>query len=563
MRLGRLVLLLVVLVGCGDIAKHRHESSRGRAVSAVTSGQVSGTSFVTNVVKGTVTTVDNISQQTQTISTGSTPTSVAFAPNGQEAWVSRFAASDVGIISTANGSVVGLVSTRSGGGFFGFLNWGIGPNAVAFSPDGKYAYVVNFVTANVTIIDTAFKLVVDTIRVLPNGLLSSDIAITPDGKIAVVSNLLSSNVSILDIGTKKVIQNITVPSGPIAVAISSDGLYGYVACSMDGRVAKIDLASKTVVATVESGVGTADLVVSSDGIWTYATNFISGDVTVIDNRTNTVATKVLVGSNLQSVLSLVGVNQSQGTQVLFSQFLKYLGSSGGGLSTVFSALNVNPSNQQGGGSQTILQVLLGAFLQYLGVQNQTTQQIMSGSLQGIITMGIGCHGIAVVPGSTVVVVSNFLTGNVSQVDTATRTALSTKASAGFGANSVAVTRATLASNVSVAVQAPNPAVQASVTISAAAFPVTVSLNDPLAISWSVAGANSVTHTNVHLDTVSHTQSDWETGIGKFFGSVETGSSGTYKNDFVAPGQATMFYFVVHVQADGQDYYSAEHKIDVK
>ncbi len=561
MRFGYLLLLIITLVGCGDLAKNRREKSRGRAVSAITAGRVSGTSFVTNVVKGTVTTVDNVSQRTQTINTGSTPTSVTFAPNGQEAWVSRFAASDVGIISTASGAVIGSISTRSGGGFFGFLNWGIGPNAVAFSSSGNYAHVVNFVTANVTIIDTASKLVVDTIRILPNGLLSSDIAITPDGKVAIVSNLLSSNVSVLDIANKKVVQNITVPSGPIAVAISSDGLYGYVACSMDGRVAKIDLISRTVVATVESGVGTADLAVSSDNIWTYTTNFISGDVTVIDNRTNTVATKVLVGSNLQSVLALVGVNQSQGTQVLFSQFLKYLGSSGGGLSTVFTAININPSNQQGGGSQTILQVLLGAFLQYLGVQNQTTQQIMSGSLQGIITMGIGCHGIAVVPGSSVVIVSNFLTGNVSQVDTVSRSTVLTKASAGLGANSVAITQATVSTVPGVVVQ--TPVVPANVIISAAAFPVMVGLNDPLAVSWNVAGANNVTHANVHLDIAPHTQVEWETGVGRFFGSVETGTSGAYKNDFVAPGQATTFYFVVHVQADGQDYYSAEYKVEVK
>jgi len=156
-----------------------------------------------------------------------------------------------------------------------------------------------------------------------------------------------------------------------------------------------------------------------------------------------------------------------------------------------------------------------------------------------------------------------LTGNVSQVDTTTRTALSTKASAGFGANSVAVTRATIASGAPAVIQAPNTTVQTNATISAAVFPVAVSLNAPLAISWDVAGANTVTHANVHLDTVSHAQSDWETGTGKFFGSVETGSSGAYKNDFVAPGQATIFYFVVHVQADGQDYYSAEYKIEVK
>lgn len=568
MRIGRLVLLamLVATLGCGDLAKKKRGShARGRAVSAITS-QVSGTSFITNVTKGTVTTVDNTSQLTQTINTGSTPTSVAFTLNNQEAWVSRFATSDVGIISTANGTLVGSISTRSGGGFFGFLNWGIGPNAVAFSPDGKYAYVVNFITANVSIIDTASKLVVDTIRILPNGLLSSDIAVTPDGKVALVSNLLSSNVSVLDLASKKVIQNITVPSGPMAVAISADGLYGYVACSMDGKIAKVDLVSKTVVAVVESGVGTSDLAVSSDGIWTYATNFISGDVVVIDNRTNMVATKVLVGSNLQSVLSLVGVNQSQGTQVLFSQFLKYLGSSGGGLSTVFAAIGVNPNNQQGSGSQTILQVLLGAFLQYLGVNNQTTQQIIGGSLQGVITMGIGCHGIAVVPGSTVVVVSNFLTGNVSHVDTVARTSVLTKATAGLGANSIAITAATVTST-QVTVQAPSsailPSTPASVTVSAVTFPATVGLNAPITLSWDVSGANTVTHANIHLDTARHSAAEWEIGIGKFFGSVETGSSGAYKNDFVAPGQASTFYFVIHVQADGKDYYSTEYKFEVK
>lgn len=575
------LLFAVATVGCGDLMRRKKRGSRGRAVAAVTAGKVAGTSFVTNVVKGEVSVVDNVrGQVTRTIQVGSTPTAVAFTPNGQEAWVTRFAASDVAIVNTASGTLTGSVSTKTGGGLFGFLNWGIGANSVAFSPDGKFAYVANFITANVTIIDTATKLVVDTIRILPNGFLSSDIAITPDGKTAVVTNLLSGNVSVLDLVNRKVAQNVTVATGPMSVTISPDGRYAYVACAIAGSVARIDLATKAVLAIVESGVGTADVAVSADSIWTYATNFISGDITVIDNRTNLVAHKVLVGSNLQSILSMVGlggVAQSQGTQNLFSQFLKYLGSSGGGLSTVFSNVGVNPSNQNGGGSQTILQVLLGAFLQFLGVQNTTTQQILGGTLQGVLSMGIGLHGISMVPGSNMAVVTNFLSGNVSVVDTTTRQVTATQASAKLGANAVAITLGSVAPG---ATPAPTPTVTptptpaptqptnptptpSQVTMSAPNFPATVALNDSFTISWDVAGANQVTHANIHLDDAAHSAAEWETGIGKWFGDVKSGSSGSYANDFVAPAQATTFYFVVHVQADGQDYYSPQYSFEAK
>ncbi|MBI4575494.1 MAG: hypothetical protein HY722_04435, partial [Planctomycetes bacterium] len=105
-----------------------------------------------------------------------------------------------------------------------------------------------------------------------------------------------------------------------------------------------------------------------------------------------------------------------------------------------------------------------------------------------------------------------------------------------------------------------PTVGAIVGVTAA--PTQVNPGDTFKIEWSVAGVQNVTHTNVHLDIVTHTSVEWQTGIGRFFGPVRTGTNGNYDNSFVAPPSAGTFYYVVHVQADGKDTYTSEATVTV-
>ena len=156
----------------------------------------------------------------------------------------------VSVIDTATNTVVATVPVGSV------------PAGVAVTPDGKHAYVTNFVPGiparfgdrhghqhggghgpggelaplgspsprmgntpmsrmmsptTVSVIDTATNTVVATV---PVGSCPFGVAVTPDGKHAYVANDLSSNtVSVIDTATNTVVATVGVGNSPIAVGI--------------------------------------------------------------------------------------------------------------------------------------------------------------------------------------------------------------------------------------------------------------------------------------------------------------------------------------------------------
>ena len=74
---------------------------------------------------------------------------------------------------------------------------GTNPVRVAITPDGKHAYVTNFSSNNVSVIDMASKTVAATVAVEhPQG-----VAVTRDGKHAYVTSGGSNTVSVIDTAT--------------------------------------------------------------------------------------------------------------------------------------------------------------------------------------------------------------------------------------------------------------------------------------------------------------------------------------------------------------------------
>jgi YVTN family beta-propeller protein len=68
---------------------------------------------------------------TDTITVGADPISVAFSPNGKKAYVTNYDDETLSIINVASGEVTDTITV---GGY---------PISVAFSPKGKKAYVAN------------------------------------------------------------------------------------------------------------------------------------------------------------------------------------------------------------------------------------------------------------------------------------------------------------------------------------------------------------------------------------------------------------------------------------
>jgi YVTN family beta-propeller protein len=120
------------------------------------------------------------------------------------------------------------------------------------TPDGKYVYVTDVGSGNVSVIDTASNAVAATIRV---GGGPVGIAVTPDGKYVYVAN---GSVSVISTSNNTVIATVQAGYYPYGIAVTPDGKYVYVttccAFSTTNRVSVIETAHNTVIATIPVGV---------------------------------------------------------------------------------------------------------------------------------------------------------------------------------------------------------------------------------------------------------------------------------------------------------------------
>ncbi|MBD2823170.1 YncE family protein, partial [Xenorhabdus sp. 42] len=83
-----------------------------------------------------------------------------------------------------------------------------------------FAYITNFYSDNVSVIDVETNKV---ITIIPVGKHPSDVAITPDRQFVYVTNLTSKNISVINTETNSVIATIPVGGQPYGIAITPNG----------------------------------------------------------------------------------------------------------------------------------------------------------------------------------------------------------------------------------------------------------------------------------------------------------------------------------------------------
>jgi len=258
------------------------------ATSAITAG-AAPFAYVANLGGG-VSVIDTATNTVAaTVQVGIGPQGVAITPNGAFAYVANFDSNNVSVIDTATNAVVATVPV------------GIGPFGVAVAPSGAFAYVTAFdsCAGSVSVIDTtANSPTVNTVvaTVSPLGGCPTGVAIAPSGAFAYVANFTANNVAVINTATNTVLTTVPVGSGPRGVAITPNGAVAYVANSTSNDIAVINTATNTVAATVPVGVGPSGVAITPNGAFAYVTVFDTvsciGGVLVIDTATNTVVATV-------------------------------------------------------------------------------------------------------------------------------------------------------------------------------------------------------------------------------------------------------------------------------
>lgn len=149
------------------------------------------------------------------------------------------------------------------------------PVEIAFMNE-RYAWVSQYNTASVSLVDLAWGKAIRSIRV---GSVPKVLEVSDDLRDLFVSNWTSGTVSIIDLSTKRL--RATVKAGRIPRGIAFVGATAYVAIMGGSTLLKIDRASGRAVGSIKAGLTPRHVLRSPDGKWLYVSNNLPGTITII------------------------------------------------------------------------------------------------------------------------------------------------------------------------------------------------------------------------------------------------------------------------------------------
>ena len=213
--------------------------------------------------------------QTQSLPTSHFSSGLAVSPNGKSLYV----------VASIFPGLISVFETAGAGKFVTNIDVGNDPIDVAFTPNGKSAYVTNTEDNTVSVIDVK----TNSVRGSPITGLSEPfgINITPNGDTAYALDV--DSVGVID--TKTNLVTTSVDLSPYAsgtgyfMGLTPDGKYLYVPVTItpaDGLLVVIKTATNTVTApTVLLGHFPTAIAISPNGKYAYVTDHSDGTVTVI------------------------------------------------------------------------------------------------------------------------------------------------------------------------------------------------------------------------------------------------------------------------------------------
>ena len=172
------------------------------------------------------------------IPTGKDPNHFAFSPDGRFMYVSNEYSHQLSVINLHERKVERQINT------------GKRPIDVSLAPGGKTLFVAVYGEGRVNVYDTeSFK----ELEQIPTGKGAHGMAMTIDGKTLFVSNRDADSVSAIDVASRKVTQTFQVPKGPDMMEVTPDGRELWVTGRYGSKVFVIDLSTGKITHRIKTG----------------------------------------------------------------------------------------------------------------------------------------------------------------------------------------------------------------------------------------------------------------------------------------------------------------------
>lgn len=171
------------------------------------------------------------------------------------------------------------------------IDTGFKPTRLALHDEDKQLWVLHqnesASHASVTVIDTRS---LDPTRAIQSGRGAHQIAFSANGKLAFVSNGADGTVTVVDAITLARIGQIRIGSTVDGLALSTLGAAIYVIDGTDGIVSVVDPVERTVIKRIAAKPGLNSIQFAPGGRWGFVTNGKENAVHVIDSSTASIIT---------------------------------------------------------------------------------------------------------------------------------------------------------------------------------------------------------------------------------------------------------------------------------
>ncbi len=248
--------------------------------------------YVTNfgAEPGSVSQIDTRTMRVvRTFNVGLGPAHIVFTPDRRRAFVTNFRSSDLYMLDLVSGATRRIAFPN---------DTCFQPHGIDIAGDGRTLYVACAGGAWIYTVDTR---TLRTGRVAPTQPGAYGVAVDGPRREVWVTDQTVNAVTVLDEQTLKPLATIPVGKGPALLVATPDGRRIYVADQLGGMVSVIDAASRRVIATIPVASQPHGPDVTVDGRYVYVASIGGNAVTIIRTSDNRVVAVVPSGTGSNEV----------------------------------------------------------------------------------------------------------------------------------------------------------------------------------------------------------------------------------------------------------------------